>query len=83
MPHSYSQEEARRYFELVENPTHWKDPIDAVVSEEDLDGVLYAITFFTGTIPNFEPFKYGNGRVSPNKFRVTSEGYRLGPCGDC
>jgi len=66
--------ELRKAFEQVEDPEDWRGPISSLVEVADLDLVMTAISYFTGTEAVVEGF-------SDELRRVTSEGYRLGPCG--
>ena len=70
-------EQLTKTFELVENKTHWKDPIDTVIDAANVSikAVYDAVVHFTGTVPTFT--HQGN-----TLFQVTADGYRNGPCGD-
>lgn len=68
-----------RAFKLVEPATHWKAPIDAVVTWEALveadvtiDRVAEAVSYFTGT-----PATVAH---DPAGYHVTAPGYWAGPC---
>ncbi len=70
----YEQEELDAAFDKVKNPTHWKDPIEAVIDEADTAIVTAAIIHFTGTVPEFV--------FEGSQCYVVADGYRAGPCGD-
>jgi hypothetical protein len=70
----YTPEELDAAFDKVKNPTHWKDPIEAVIDDADIAIVTAAIIHFTGTVPEFFHEK--------GKTYVAADGYRAGPCGD-
>ncbi len=62
-------------FTAVADKEHWKNPIDAVVSEKLVDILRDAIPFFTGSIPEFfdrdeNGRPYGDGKVC-----VVADGY--------
>lgn len=62
-------------FRELSNPDDWKAPIDCIVPFAFAATAQEAITFITGTVPNAE-------RLPTGEFRLTSVGYRMGPCGD-
>lgn len=62
-------------FALICNPDDWKAPIDCIVPFSDASFFYDAIVSITGTVPNSE-------RQPDGSFRLTSVGYRMGPCGD-
>ena len=67
----YSQEELKASFELVEDESHWKNPIDktlGVKTMAELDCIVHAIIHFTASVPEITHI-YGN------VFRVKSVGY--------
>lgn len=68
------QAECKVYFDLVKDPADWRNPIDSIVDTVNLTKTLVAITFFTGTQAEYQDT--GN-----RQYRVTSVGYRNGPCG--
>ncbi len=70
----YEQAELDAAFDLVKSPTHWKDPIEAVINEADVAVVTAAIIHFTATTPEF--FFKGS------RCYVIADGYRAGPAGD-
>jgi len=83
----YTQEELEAAFRLVQNGTHWKGPVKAIVSAEQLGVTVIAVAWFTGTPCTVEP------AVDPSettlthprkdtKFVITSIGYAAGPAGD-
>ena len=77
----------RPYFELVENKSHWKDPIDTIIelptmgSVEEMNMIYKAVEFFTSTTPKFTFISHD---VFTNLvyWKVTADGYRMGPAGD-
>jgi hypothetical protein len=70
----YTDEQLHAAFEKVKNPTHWKDPIEAVIDDADIAIVEAAIIYFTGTVPEFFHEK--------GQCYVVADGYRAGPFGD-
>lgn len=64
----YTDAELHRAFDMVKNRTNWKEPINAVIAESDLDIVTEAVIYFTGCLIDVWPYK--EGRV-----RVTAAGY--------
>jgi hypothetical protein len=74
----YTRDQLWEAFGRVKNKTDWKDVIDCIVEiadDEDRDLIHKAVTFFTATVP---AFKHLGGR----KYRVTADGYHMGPAGD-
>lgn len=71
----YTQEQLETAFKKVQNKEHWKGRINALVNgDEDLDLILFAISYFTGTEGyTLAPRKDG-------KIRVRAPGYWAGPC---
>lgn len=67
-------------FEQVQNPNHWKDPIDRFGrwSEAERAVITDAIRFFTATEASWESQNDQPGAI----WRVTADGYRAGPAGD-
>lgn len=76
-------------FSQVQNQQDWKNPVNAIVEVSSRDEIgigLYiaAIQYFTGTRPEIfllDRTTLGGGD-EVSKFRIVSEGYRLGPAGD-
>lgn len=62
-------------FRMISNPDDWKAPIDCIVPFAAAATFHEAIVFVTGTVPKSE-------RAPGGDFRLTSVGYRMGPCGD-
>lgn len=80
-------QELKKYFELVQNKEHWKNPIDSYCTASELNKVYEAIRFFTGTEPTFNyvgPIFGNENRFKKGDliFKVRADGYRLGPAGD-
>ncbi len=70
------REQHQRYFEMVEDKEHWKNPIDAVIAVTDFDAIADAVDFYTATtLWIIEDL--GNGT-----YRVAADGYYAGPAGD-
>jgi hypothetical protein len=65
----YSREELKAAFELVENKTNWKLPIDRTIDSKDVEVVGKAIPYFTGSIAHFTPI------MGTDKVRVQASGY--------
>ena len=61
--------ELRAAFDLVADPTDWKNPINAVVDPDEQTKVMIyeAVRFFTGCTPKFTRL---------NRYRVTTSGFR-------
>lgn len=76
---AYTQGQLEAAFDIVKSSTHWKDPIDKIITTPHLPGSLdliyEAVIHFTGTVPTFTTLK-------DNRTRVRAVGYRNGPCGD-
>jgi len=76
MNKKYTQEQLDRAFDMVIPSTHWKDKINAVISQPfDQNLIKEAVIHFTATVPTFTELK--NGTV-----RVKALGYWNGPAGD-
>lgn len=70
----YTQEQLDAAFSLVQNKTHWKGPISAVVPiDTDLNLVQAAIEHFTGTEADIVP-------INKSALLVKAPGYWAGPC---
>ena len=72
----YTQKQLKEAFELVENKSHWKKPINALVSTDaDIDLIHAAVIHFTATVPIFRNVsKNGNDHIL-----VLADGYYAGP----
>jgi hypothetical protein len=70
----FSDDELTRAFNIVAQPDDWKGHILAFVDPDELAITVFAIEFFTATIPVVSAF-------GPC-FLIRSEGYRAGPAGD-
>lgn len=75
------QDKLRAAFDLVADPVDWKGPIDAVVTDDELeafdltaDDVRDAVVHYTAVVPYVQ--KARNGLL------VRCIGYRQGPAGD-
>ena len=73
------QTKMTKAFALVQPKTHWKDPIDAFVSDVSvesmgIDAVRESVIHFTGTVPSITRAQSG--------YHIKALGYRAGPCGD-
>lgn len=69
-PKTYTDTQKRKAFKLVADKTNWKNPIDTIVPKNsDTDLISEAVTFFTGSVPDFVTTKKG--------IRVTADGYYL------
>ena len=68
--------ELERAFEKVHPKGHWKNPISAVVSAQDVEVCTDAVIYYTGTVPDVF------ATDDPDKMRLESIGYAAGPCGD-
>lgn len=69
------QEVMRSTFERVQNPEHWKGPVDAMVAYSEgfhIETIRDAVMFFTAT--EAEITDAGSGRM-----HVTAPGYWQGP----
>lgn len=71
----YTKEQLEAAFNKVQNPNHWKNPIDAYCHKDEVDVVREAIEFFTATVPTF--WNVGMTDIR----RVEAPGYYLGPAG--
>ena len=66
----------RRAFNLVKNPVHWQEPINAKISLDKMskekvsvDNIKEAIEFYTASIPSVN--------VEGKKVFIKAKGYRL------
>jgi hypothetical protein len=68
----YSQAVLTAAFEMVEDSTNWKNPIDATVklNEGDFDVIQEAVIHFTGSVPRFSVVNKKEGL-----YRVQAAGY--------
>ena len=74
----YTHQQLDEMFKRVANPDDWRAPIDCVVgSAGEMMLATAAIVFFTGTQPDIA---VASGGERPH-YRLTSVGYREGPCG--
>lgn len=71
----FTQSELRTAFEIVQNRSHWKGPIDALVFPDLREVVAAAVVHFTGTSATF-----ARSSANPSALRVTAPGYWAGPC---
>ena len=62
-----SHNQMKELLNKVVDKSNWKNPINSFCREEDVDGLSKAITFFTGSTPNF--------RRLGDKIIVTADGY--------
>lgn len=62
-----------RAFGLVEDPSHWKGPVDGNVYAADLDTVCEAVSYFTATVAKVTP------GPAEGIFHVSAAGYWAGP----
>lgn len=67
-------------FNLVKNPIHWKEPIDAKIPLDELsrhrvtvDDIKEAVEYYTASVAETE--------IEGKFLRVKARGYRLGPMG--
>ncbi len=60
---------------ILEDPSDWKGPIDAVIPNNRLRICMVACEFFTGTTLDVY-------HLDKDWTQVRSVGYRAGPCGD-
>jgi hypothetical protein len=63
----YTRNQLEAAFKKVQNKTHWKNPISAIISEGDVNVVGAAIDFYTGGGAEFSTHSKG--------VRVTAPGY--------
>ncbi len=64
----------RQAFDHICDPSDWKGPINCLVPLSLFKVYSDAITFMTGTV--------ANANIEGDMVRLTSCGYRAGPCGD-
>ena len=62
---------------LIEEDAHWKDPIGAVIAEDDYGSDAEAVKFFTAT-----KLEITGRQHSRRLVMVKAKGYRAGPAGD-
>jgi aminopeptidase-like protein len=77
---SKREQHLRKSFDMVKSHVHWKEPIDAKVSLDEIsryritiEDIKEAIEYYTATVPEVETI----GRT----LKVKAKGYRLGPMG--
>jgi aminopeptidase-like protein len=77
---SKREKHLRKAFDMVKSNVHWKEPIDAKVSLDEMsryritiDDIKEAVEYYTATVPEVETV----GRL----LKVKAKGYRLGPMG--
>jgi len=64
----YSRAELKAAFELVEDKTNWKNPINKVVgADANLDMIREAVIFFAGCVPTYT--------LEGTSYRVKAVGY--------
>ena len=73
-------------FEQICNQENWRAPINAVVTVHEYDPIalsvyVEAVKYHTGTEPNTYVVDGFNAETRIAKYRIVSEGYRLGPAG--
>lgn len=71
----FTDAEIKAGFDLVKPANHWKDPIDAIIDQDQQEIVAVAIAWFTACEAAFT--KADNS----TKVRVTAPGYFNGPAG--
>lgn len=77
-PNDPLQDQHGLWFDKVADPDDWRNPIEAIILASEYKEVNDAVVFFTGTsLAIKKQFMHGNKKY----FHVSSEGYRLGPCG--
>jgi hypothetical protein len=73
----YTREELEKAFEKVHPPDDWKGRVGGFVEDKDLKVTVEAVIFYTATKPEVTPI------IPGHLYLVVSEGYRMGPAGDC
>lgn len=71
----YSQDALSAAFNAVQDKTHWKNPVNAIVDRDQIEILTRAIPWFTGTEAAFSDVD-----GDPDKVVVTAPGYFAGPC---
>lgn len=71
---NFSQAQLEAAFSAVQNPADWRAPVDSTVSASLLSLARAAVIHFTGA-------EVVVTQTGPDAFRLTSVGYRNGPCG--
>ena len=61
-------------FDIVADDNDWRNPIDAVVFNPQVDAIVAAVVFYTGCVADVVP-------VDDFSSRIQADGYRNGPCG--
>ena len=72
----FTQDRLEDAFNRVADSADWRNPISAMIDACEIEEVRAAIEFYVGEAPEFQPYDDDGEFV-----RVTSRGYRLGPCG--
>jgi len=70
----FSRAELKEAFEMVQDPTNWKNPIDAAIPAYMKDAVEEAVIFYAGCRPTFEEVNK-RARRSMRRLRVKAVGY--------
>lgn len=61
------------HFDKVKNKDNWKDPIDSIVtveSSDELNAIIDAVSYFTGSVADVI-------KIKENTFHVLADGYYL------
>lgn len=81
---NYSRHQLKTVFELVEDKTNWKNPIDKFLPKiYDEKLIAESIEFFTGTkaiIVDVYEDRLDANNIVMTEIRVTAPGYYAGPC---
>jgi len=72
----YTDEELHAAFDKVKNKRNWKERVDAVIDEKDLDVTTEAIIYFTGSMPDIvDSWEWPRSRRAKGKVRIVASGY--------
>ena len=73
--YGFTRGQLSEVFDRVCDPNDWRGPIGVWCMGEEVLVVVEAIEFFTATKPQVDL------NVDTMRYRITSEGYRMGPAG--
>tara|TARA_Y100000310_G_C20549394_1_gene747263 strand:+ start:202 stop:441 length:240 start_codon:yes stop_codon:yes gene_type:complete len=77
----FSQAQLSEAFDRVQDPSDWRNAIDAFVTVDWLKVTEEAIIHFTGTVPTVTRIPGADNQLYMTRYRLQSVGYRMGPCG--
>ena len=83
----YDEKKFEKCWKFFSHPRDWKKPVKTCVTLKEMKKfgwtkkfITTVIEFYTATTPTFKPRLTSRGE---GYFDVNSDGYRMGPAGDC